>query len=125
MVVDIQKTLKNHRRYLLAMRWFRKLASYFEFPPDELPPEREKELVERVAQEVSRRGMEIPALFVGWGALPSSAIYGSLFLTPLAPYLEGFGIDGYEIAAFVKKKENILALIKRIEQLQEAKKQGS
>jgi hypothetical protein len=106
------------------MRWFRKLASFFEFPPLELSPEREKELIEKIAQEVSRRGMEIPALIAGWGVLPTSPIYGNLFLTPLAPFLEGLGIDGYkidEIAAFVRKRENVSALINRIEQLKEAK----
>lgn len=105
-------------------RLAKKLGSYFSLPIIELPREREKELIEKIAQEVTKRGIEIPVLFGSWILLPTSPIYGSLFLTPMAPVLDGLGLKGSyvdEIAAFIRKRENLSALIERIEQLKEEK----
>ena len=96
----------------------------FELPSTEISPEREEEIIDKVARAVSRFDMELPAMFMGNLFVPISTIVSQTVLTPSALFFELIGIDGYEVAAFFRKKDNLKRLISRLEELQLAKEQA-
>jgi hypothetical protein len=101
------------------MPFLKKVKDFFGFqmPSLEISPERENEIIEKIAQFVSKIGMEWPVLLIGWGYVPVSTIMAQTTLLPLAPLLEAVGIRGFEYTAFFEKKENVKRLLERIEQL--------
>jgi len=88
-----------------------------ELPPMELPPERENELIEKIARIISRYGMEGPAILMTSGFVPVSTIMSLTTLLPLAPLLELMGIHGYEYTAFLNNKNNLKRLLERLDEL--------
>lgn len=96
----------------------------FELPSTEISPEREEVIIDKMARAVSRFDMEVPAMFMGNLFVPISTIVSQTVLTPSALFFELIGIDGYEIAAFFKKKDNVKRLISKLEELQIAKEEA-
>jgi len=99
---------------------FKKALSHV--PSLDLDEERENELIEKIAQAISKRDLEVPAIILGVGYIPTSTFLSYTTLLPLAPYLEAIGIKGYEYTALFSKKRNVKRLLKRIEELKDAKK---
>ena len=89
----------------------------FEMPSLEITPERENEIIEKIARFVSKMGMEWPVELIGWGYVPVATIMTQTTLLPIAPLLEAIGIHGFEYTAFFEKKENVKRLLERIEEL--------
>jgi hypothetical protein len=100
-------------------RAFRKTRDFFGFnvPLLEMPPERREEIIEKIASNVVKFGLEIPVELVGWMIQPMSTIVGQTTLLPMAPFLELLGLRGYEYVAFFRR-ENVKRLLERIEQLE-------
>lgn len=103
------------------MPFLKKVKDFFGFqlPSMEISPEREKEIIEKIAGFVSKMGMEWPVLLIGWGYVPVSTIVAQTTLLPMAPILEAIGIRGFEYTAFFEKKDNVKRLLERIEELRE------
>jgi hypothetical protein len=101
------------------MSFLKKVKDFFGFqiPRMEISPERESEIIEKIAGLVSRLGMELPALLIGYAYVPVATIVTQTTLLPLAPFLEAVGIKGFEYTAFFEKKENVKRLLERIDQL--------
>jgi len=53
--------------------------------------------------------------------VPTSSMISQIHVMPSALYLDLIGLDGFEVAAFLEKKENVKRLIAKIEELKEAK----
>ena len=105
------------------MPLLKKIKDFFGFqmPSMEISSERENEMIEKIAQFVSKIGMEWPVLLVGWGYVPVATIVTQTTLLPMAPLLEAIGVRGFEYTAFFEKKENVKRLLERIEQLRQEK----
>ena len=99
-------------------------SGFFDIPSLEMSPEREDAVLNKIATAVSRYGMELPALFMGGAFVPISTIVSYTVLVPAAPFFELVGIDGYEVAAFFKKKDNVKRLMAKIEELQYAREEA-
>ncbi|MEM2921701.1 MAG: hypothetical protein QXF26_05220 [Candidatus Bathyarchaeia archaeon] len=92
-------------------------------PSLDLDEERENQLIEKIAQAISKRDLETPAILFGVGYIPMSTFLSYTGLLPLAPFLEAIGINGYEYTALFSKKRNVRRLLGRIEELKNAKEQ--
>jgi hypothetical protein len=91
-------------------------------PTFDISPEREKELVEKLAQIISRMDLEIPALMLMQGFYPIATVMSyTAFIGP-ATFLELIGIRGYEYVGFLGKKENVKRLVDKLEELSLVKK---
>jgi hypothetical protein len=91
----------------------------YELPTFEISPEREEEIINRVVETVRKSGMVLPASFFLYGFEPMSTIFSHMFMMPAVPFLELLGLKGYELTAFLMKKENIKRLNERLAKLRE------
>lgn len=98
-----------------------KIKHFFELPKIEITPEREDELIEKIAKIVRQFGLELPAQLVTSLLYPVSSIVADTTFLPIVPFLEGMGIKGWEWAAFLEKKDNILRLQDRLEEMEQEK----
>jgi hypothetical protein len=93
---------------------------------EELAPEERERVIETVAQAVSKRGMETPAILFLEMHKPIS-LFASQGLVVSSPYVAPLiGIDNVRIAArLLEKRENVELLIQRIEELAVEKQDGT
>jgi len=105
----------------MLLRIKKSLSGIIDIPSSELSPEREEEIINKVASVVSKWDMEIPASLLGKLLVPTSSMISQIHVMPSALYLDLIGLDGFEVAAFLEKKENVKRLIAKIEELKEAK----
>lgn len=94
-----------------------KIKSIFTSMPVELTPEKEDEMIENIAKNISQRKLKLPALLFLEPYEPISTIVGETFLVWISPFLELVGIAGYEYSLFLRKKENIRKIREKIEAL--------
>jgi hypothetical protein len=99
-----------------------KLKDFIGFDPPSLDidEEREHEIAEKIANSVSRWGLESPVWIFTYGISPYSWVLSMVFLLPMAPILEFLGIDIYDYIGFVSKKKNLNELLDRLEKSQRA-----
>jgi len=83
---------------------------------DDLPPEEEDELIEKLAQDIVKRKMGLMAQLTLETISPVSKLGANLGMTLLGPYLEFFGVD--KVTALFRKRENLTRLLDRIDELE-------
>jgi hypothetical protein len=85
----------------------------------ELSPEEEKEIIEKAAEEIKKRGMETPAILLLQTMMPMAIIGGQMgrvFTQPFLMFLGGdYSIQGEKITQAFEKSENIERLITLLE----------
>ena len=96
-------------------------SDFFKLPLFDISSEREEKIINKIANEISRFDMELPFFLMGGAFVPMTTIISQTIITPMAPLLELIGIDAYEIAAFLNKKENLKRLIAEIAKRKDAK----
>lgn len=96
-------------------------SDFFELPSFDISPEREEEIINKIANAISRFDMELPFFLMGGAFVPMTTIISQTVITPVAPLLEFIGIDAYEVAAFLNKKENLRRLVAEIAKRKDAK----
>jgi len=103
--------------------FFRKIGDSigFHVPAYELTPERENEIIEKWAGNISKYGMELPALMFLWPLEPISTVIAYTAILPAAPVLDFLGLRGFEAVTFFSEHGNVKRLLKRIEELEDAK----
>ena len=89
------------------------------FPSYDMSPEREKELIDKLARFVIDRHMETPAVLFLESYKPLSFIAGQFGMAYLSPLMPLFGPWSKEGLALLQKRENVEKVIKRIEELSE------
>ena len=102
------------------MSFFSKLKNHLNIPelPDEIPPEREEEIINKLAKQIMSRGMETPALMFIETFKPLGFIAGSLGQAFFSPFLDIFGVGFLsEYMVIFQKRGNIEKLLKKIEEL--------
>jgi hypothetical protein len=84
---------------------------------EDLPPEREEEIIEKVASLLVRKriGLLGKMLLESGGNLTS--LFAEFYMGLYGPYFDFLEIDEY--VALLRKKQNIPKLIKRIEEKEE------
>jgi len=87
---------------------------------EDLPPEKEEELLEKMATFIVNHGLEIFAELVFGTVEPVGRMGAHLGLTLFGPYFEVFNAATY--TAVFRKRGNIKRLLERIRELQEEKK---
>lgn len=87
---------------------------------DDLPPEEEDELIEKMARHIVKRKMGLMAQITLETLSPLTWLGAELGVTILGPYLEFFGVD--KVAALFRNRDNLRRLMDRIEELEEEKK---
>jgi len=103
------------------MSWLKK---YFKLPSLEISPEREQEIIEKIANAIVKYGLSLPTLFVGPAFVPTSTIFSHVVLVPASPFLEMLGIDMNEYIAFFYKKDNVWRILDRVDDLKNAKEEA-
>lgn len=90
---------------------------------EDLPPEKEKELIEKLARYTVRHKMGLIAemMLESGGSLTS--VFATLGMGMFGPFLEFFGADTY--AALLRKRENVQHLFERIEELEDEERAKS
>lgn len=78
--------------------------------------EREVQLLDSIAKIIVKYDLGMPANLLLEIICPLSYIGSTLFLLPSAPFLELFGIPGYEYTELFRKRDNIKRLIRKIEE---------
>jgi hypothetical protein len=87
---------------------------------EDLPPEKEDELIEKMAQTIVKRKLGLMAQMILESLGPLTRIGAELGMTILGPYLEFFGVE--KVTALFRKRENVKRLMDRIEELEEEHK---
>ena len=83
---------------------------------DDLPPEEEDVLIEKLAQNIVKRRMGLMAQLTLETISPISKLGADLGMTLLGPYLEFFGVE--KVTALFRKRENLTRLLDRIDELE-------
>ncbi len=83
---------------------------------DDLPPDEEDELIEKLAQNIVKRKMGLMAQLTLETISPISKLGADLGMTLLGPYLEFFGVE--KVTALFRKRENLTRLLDRIDELE-------
>jgi len=102
-------------------RFFANFIDLSPLPSFEIPPEKETELIEKLAKVISKYDMELPAIFLSSAFRPVSTIMSYTTLLPPATMLEFLGISAYDYIALFAKKDNVQRLIDRLDELHQAR----
>jgi hypothetical protein len=89
----------------------------FELPSLEISPEREDEIIEKIVASVTKHGFVLPSLIVSQMLYPVSRLLVQTTILPAAPLIEFLGLNAYEYAAFLNKKENVKRITDRLTEL--------
>jgi len=92
--------------------------------PYTLTPEREEQLIDKIAKTVVDRHMEAPTILFLESVKPLSFVagqIGTVYLSPLTSLLGSWSEEGL---ALLRKRENAERLLRKIEELSKEKKKG-
>jgi hypothetical protein len=89
------------------------------FTVKDLPPEKERELIDKIAARIKELKIEAPSIMILETFKPVNSSLSQLYGFYAAPFLEIFGIRGYEYANFLNKKKNVRDLINKIRENEE------
>ena len=84
---------------------------------ENLPHEKEEELIEKVAQFFSKRRMGLFGQMMLETITPVARIVSEITMNLYGPFLDFLGVDGY--TALFRRRENVQRLIERIDELEE------
>ena len=90
---------------------------------DDLPPEKEEELIDKIADFFVRKRLGLFALMALESGGTLTSMFADFWLGLYGPYLEFLGMD--EVSALLRKKGNSEKLIARIEELEDKKKKDN
>ena len=82
----------------------------------------EDEIIENISDKIVEYGIDLPSIILLQSITPLSEVISGLFILPVSPVLDFFGISGYIAASFFQKRENLARLTKRIEEKESKKK---
>jgi acyl-CoA reductase-like NAD-dependent aldehyde dehydrogenase len=86
---------------------------------DDLPPEKEDELIQKIAEYVVEHKLDLIAEMLLETGGPMTSIFASFGLNLFGPYLEFFGADTY--TALLRRRQNTQRLIDAIEKIKDEK----
>ncbi len=88
----------------------------------DLPPEREEELIEKLAQAFVKRGLGLIGRMLLESGGPLTSMFAEFYMGIYGPFFDFFEVDQY--VALLRNKRNVKKLIKRIDELEEEQEKG-
>lgn len=88
----------------------------------DLPPEREEELIEKLAQAFVKRGLGLIGRMLLESGGPLTSMFAEFYMGIYGPFFDFFEVDQY--VALLRNKRNVRRLIKRIDELEEEQEKG-
>lgn len=88
----------------------------------DLPPEREEELIEKLAQAFVKRGLGLIGRMLLESGGPLTSMFAEFYMGLYGPFFDFFEVDQY--VALLRNKRNVKKLIKRIDELDEEREKG-
>lgn len=90
-------------------------------PSKHISPEQEEKMLDMLAREIVKRGLETPAIVFLESFKPLAVIGTQLTGVVAWPLLELLGDSGYDYLTIFSERKNIELLMKKIEELLEGK----
>ncbi len=87
---------------------------------EELTPEQEEEIVERIARAAVNKGMAAPLILFLESVKPLAFVASQLAVLGLGPLYALLGDKAEDYTMFLSKRENVERLMKRVEELSRA-----
>lgn len=84
---------------------------------EDLSPEREEEVIEKLAQYFHKRGLGLLALMSLESGGTITSLFAEFWMGIYGPFLDFLEVDEY--MALLRNKRNVKKLIKRLEQMDE------
>jgi hypothetical protein len=88
----------------------------------DLPPEREEEMINRLAQAFVKRGLGLIGKMMLESGGPLTSMFAEFYMGIYGPFFDFFEVDQY--VALLRNKRNVKKLIKRIDELEEEREKG-
>jgi len=82
----------------------------------ELTPEKKREMIDKLAERIKRMKLEAPAIIILEMFRPASSILSQIYGLYAAPFMELFGIRGYDYALLFSDEKNVKDLINKIKE---------
>ncbi|MFH2110825.1 MAG: hypothetical protein ABIJ47_06125 [Candidatus Bathyarchaeota archaeon] len=86
---------------------------------EDLSPEREKELIDRLANAFVKRGLGLMGRMLLESGGPLTSMFAEFYMGIYGPFFDFLEVDEY--VALLRNKRNLKRLVKRIEELEEEK----
>jgi acyl-CoA reductase-like NAD-dependent aldehyde dehydrogenase len=84
---------------------------------EDLPPEKEDELIDEIAHIIVKRRMGLIASMILESGGPLTSMFAELWMGLYGPFFDFLRVDKY--MALLRNKRNVKKLIKRIDELEE------
>jgi hypothetical protein len=88
----------------------------------DLPPEREEEMINKLAQAFVKRGLGLMGKMMLESGGPLTSMFAEFYMGLYGPFFDFFEVDQY--VALLRNKRNVKKLIKRIDELEEEKERA-
>jgi hypothetical protein len=88
----------------------------------DLPPEREEEMINKLAQTFVKRGLGLMGKMLLESGGPLTSMFAEFYMGLYGPFFDFLEVDQY--VALLRNKRNVKKLIKRIDELEEEKEQA-
>lgn len=92
---------------------------------EELTPDREEEIAEKIAQAAIKKGMAAPLVLFLESIKPLAFVASQLAIFSLGPLYALLGHRSEEYTMFFSKRQNIERVLTRVEELSKAQAQSS
>lgn len=90
---------------------------------EDLPPEEEEELIERLARYLVDHRMDLLAQMILGSGGPLTSMFAEFWMGLYGPYFDFFGVDKY--VALLRKRKNVERLLARIEEIEKEREEKS
>ena len=89
---------------------------------EDLPPEKEKEIIDRLANAFVKRGLGMMGRMLLESGGPLTSMFAEFYMGIYGPFFDFLEVDQY--VALLRNKRNLKKLVKRIEELEEEKERA-
>jgi len=89
---------------------------------EDLPPEKEKELIDKLAHAFVKRGLGLMGRMLLESGGPLTSMFAEFYMGIYGPFFDFLEVDEY--VALLRNKRNLKKLVKRIDELEEEKERA-
>ncbi len=89
---------------------------------EDLPPEKEKEIIDRLANAFVKRGLGLMGRMLLESGGPLTSMFAEFYMGIYGPFFDFLEVDEY--VALLRNKRNLKKLVKRIEELEQEKERA-
>jgi len=89
---------------------------------EDLPPDKEKELIDKLAQAFVKRGLGLMGRMLLESGGPLTSMFAEFYMGIYGPFFDFLEVDEY--VALLRNKRNLKKLVKRIDELEQEKERA-